>query len=84
MGRQRVVSSIVLHLPVVQLTNSRAYELLRTHELTNSRTYELTNLPGLEIRVPFLDKDMLDACMNTAGERKMVHRGEETRHPAPC
>ena len=34
---------------------------------------------GLEIRVPFLDKDMLDAAMNTAGEHKMVHKGAETQ-----
>ena len=30
---------------------------------------------GLEIRVPFLDKDMLDCTMEIAGEHKMVTKG---------
>ena len=34
---------------------------------------------GLEIRVPFLDKDMLDVAMSCAGEHKMVHKGGATQ-----
>jgi len=35
---------------------------------------------GLEIRVPFLDKDMLDATMEIAGEHKMITKGQPTQY----
>jgi len=47
------------------------YDCLRANKATMAH--------GLEIRVPFLDKDMLDATMETAGEHKMVHKGAETQ-----
>jgi len=47
------------------------YDCLRANKATMAH--------GLEIRVPFLDKDMLDATMSTAGEHKMVSKGAETQ-----
>ena len=35
---------------------------------------------GLEARVPFLDKDMLDVTMFTSPEYKMIRKGEETQY----
>jgi len=47
------------------------YDCLRANKATMAH--------GLEIRVPFLDKDMLDVTMETAGEHKMVHKGAATQ-----
>jgi len=44
------------------------------------RANKATMAHGLEARVPFLDKDVLDAMMSMAGEHKMVRKGEETQH----
>jgi len=48
------------------------YDCLRANKATMAH--------GLEIRVPFLDKDMLDATMETAGEHKMIHKGQKTQY----
>eukprot|EP00322_Chrysochromulina_rotalis_P031414 CAMPEP_0115846352 /NCGR_PEP_ID=MMETSP0287-20121206/9818_1 /TAXON_ID=412157 /ORGANISM="Chrysochromulina rotalis, Strain UIO044" /LENGTH=602 /DNA_ID=CAMNT_0003300143 /DNA_START=132 /DNA_END=1940 /DNA_ORIENTATION=+ len=47
------------------------YDCLRANKATMAH--------GLEIRVPFLDKDMLDCTMEIAGEHKMVLKGEPTQ-----
>jgi len=43
------------------------------------RANKATMAHGLEARVPFLDKDMLDVMMSMAGEHKMVRKGESTQ-----
>jgi len=48
------------------------YDCLRANKATMAH--------GLEIRVPFLDKDMLDATMELEGDVKMVRKGGETQH----
>jgi len=48
------------------------YDCLRANKATMAH--------GLEVRVPFLDKDMLDATMETAGEHKMIRKGAKTQH----
>mmetsp|Transcript_24750 Transcript_24750/g.56386 ORF Transcript_24750/g.56386 Transcript_24750/m.56386 type:complete len:402 (-) Transcript_24750:484-1689(-) len=47
------------------------YDCLRANKATMAH--------GLEIRVPFLDKDMLDATMEMAGEHKMIRKGDATQ-----
>merc|ERR1719284_56678 len=47
------------------------YDCLRANKATMAH--------GLEARVPFLDKDMLDVMMSMKGEHKMVQKGAETQ-----
>ena len=55
-------------------------KVLDLHTYDCLRANKATMAHGLEIRVPFLDKDMLDATMSAAGEHKMVRKGAETQH----
>jgi len=48
------------------------YDCLRANKATMAH--------GLELRVPFLDKDMLDAVMEIDGDHKMIHKGADTQH----
>ena len=62
-----------LHEELVRkVADLHRYDCLRANKATMAH--------GLEARVPFLDKDMLDAAMFTDGEYKMVHKGEKTQH----
>jgi len=48
------------------------YDCLRANKATMAH--------GLELRVPFLDKDVLDVIMEISGEYKMIHKGAPTQH----
>jgi len=49
------------------------------HTFDCLRANKATMAHGLEVRVPFLDKDMLDETMFTDGEFKMRRAGEKTQ-----
>jgi asparagine synthase (glutamine-hydrolysing) len=49
------------------------------HRYDCLRANKATMAVGLEARVPFLDKDMLDATMLTDPDAKMIRKGEETQ-----
>jgi len=49
------------------------------HRYDCLRANKATMAHGLEARVPFLDKDMLDATMFTSAEFKMIRKGEPTQ-----
>merc|ERR1719408_1147814 len=44
------------------------------------RANKATMAHGLEARVPFLDKDVLDVVMSMAGEHKMINKGAATQN----
>jgi len=48
------------------------YDCLRANKATMAH--------GLEARVPFLDKDVLDVLMEIDGTHKMIHKGATTQH----
>ena len=61
-----------LHDECVRKVNAlHTYDCLRANKATMAH--------GLEVRVPFLDKDVLDVVMSIAGEHKMIHKGAETQ-----
>merc|ERR1719217_212749 len=49
------------------------------HRYDCLRANKATMAVGLEARVPFLDKDMLDATMMTDPDYKMIRKGEESQ-----
>jgi len=57
---------------VRKVADLHRYDCLRANKATMAH--------GLEARVPFLDKDMLDACMFTAPDYKMITKGEKTQY----
>jgi len=56
---------------VRKIADLHRYDCLRANKATMAH--------GLEARVPFLDKDMLDATMFTSAEFKMIRKGEPTQ-----
>ena len=57
---------------VRQVGDLHKYDCLRANKATMAH--------GLEVRVPFLDKDVLDATMEIAGEHKMITKGASQQH----
>jgi asparagine synthase (glutamine-hydrolysing) len=57
---------------VRKIDDLHRYDCLRANKATMAH--------GLEARVPFLDKDFMDAVMFTDPENKMIKKGEETQH----
>merc|ERR1719326_1369891 len=57
---------------VRKIDDLHRYDCLRANKATMAH--------GLEARVPFLDKDFMDAVMFTDAEFKMIKKGEDTQH----
>jgi len=57
---------------VRKVADLHRYDCLRANKATMAH--------GLEARVPFLDKDMLDVTMYTSPEYKMYRKGDETQY----
>ena len=54
-------------------------KVLDLHYYDCLRANKATMAHGLEVRVPFLDKDVLDVMMATKGEYKMIKKGAPTQ-----